>query len=210
TFSTERKYMATVAKSPLLGKKVLYVKGAPEIVLGLCSTVLTPEGQVPAADMRPAIEKQLLAYQNQAMRTLGFAYRVLEDDAPVFEDGRIIRKDLVYLGIAAISDPVRDDVPQAVKDCMDAGIRIKIVTGDTPGTAREIGRQIGLWTEEDTPDRLMTGVEFEQTPDAELLDRVMDLKIMCRARPMDKERLVKLLQKKDQVVAVTGDGTNDA
>ena len=82
--------------------------------------------------MRPAIEEQLLAYQNQAMRTLGFAYRVLEDDAPVFEDGRIIRKDLVYLGIAAISDPVRDDVPQAVKDCMDAGIRIKIVTGDTP------------------------------------------------------------------------------
>ena len=210
TFSTECKYMATVAESPLLGKKVLYVKGAPEIVLGLCSTVLTPEGQVPAADMRPAIEEQLLAYQNQAMRTLGFAYRVLEDDAPVFEDGRIIRKDLVYLGIAAISDPVRDDVPQAVKDCMDAGIRIKIVTGDTPGTAREIGRQIGLWTEEDTPDRLMTGVEFEQTPDAELLDRVMDLKIMCRARPMDKERLVKLLQKKDQVVAVTGDGTNDA
>lgn len=210
TFSTERKYMATVAESPLLGKKVLYVKGAPEIVLGLCSTVLTPEGQVPAADMRPAIEEQLLAYQNQAMRTLGFAYRILEDDAPVFEDGRIIRKDLVYLGITAISDPVRDDVPQAVKDCMDAGIRIKIVTGDTPGTAREIGRQIGLWTEEDSPDRLMTGVEFEQTPDAELLDRVMDLKIMCRARPMDKERLVKLLQKKDQVVAVTGDGTNDA
>ncbi len=210
TFSTERKYMATVVESPLLGKKVLYVKGAPEIVLGLCSTVLTPEGQVPAADMRPAIEEQLLAYQNQAMRTLGFAYRILDDDAPVFEDGRVIRKDLVYLGIAAISDPVRDDVPQAVKDCMDAGINIKIVTGDTPGTAREIGRQIGLWTEADTPDRLMTGVEFEQTPDAELLDRVMDLKIMCRARPMDKERLVKLLQKKDQVVAVTGDGTNDA
>lgn len=139
--------MATVVESPLLVKKVLYVKGAPEIVLGLCSTVLTPEGQVPAADMRPAIEEQLLAYQNQAMRTLGFAYRILDDDAPVFEDGRVIRKDLVYLGIAAISDPVRDDVPQAVKDCMDAGINIKIVTGDTPGTAREIGRQIGLWTE---------------------------------------------------------------
>lgn len=93
---------------------------------------------------------------------------------------------------------------------MDAGISIKIVTGDTPGTAREIGRQIGLWTEADTPDRLMTGVEFERTPDGELLDRVMDLKIMCRARPMDKERLVKLLQRKGQVVAVTGDGTNDA
>ena len=126
TFSTERKYMATVAESPLLGKKVLYVKGAPEIVLGLCSTVLTPEGQVPAADMRPAIEEQLLAYQNQAMRTLGFAYRILEDDAPVFKDGRIIRKDLVYLGITAIYDPVRDDVPQAVKEIGRASCRERV------------------------------------------------------------------------------------
>ena len=210
TFSTERKYMATVVDSPLLGKKVLYVKGAPEIVLGNCATVRTPNGETDAAARRPAIEEQLLAYQNQAMRTLGFAYRILDDDAPVFQDGKLARHDLVYLGITAISDPVRDDVPQAVKDCMDAGISIKIVTGDTPGTAREIGRQIGLWTEADTPDRLMTGVEFERTPDGELLDRVMDLKIMCRARPMDKERLVKLLQRKGQVVAVTGDGTNDA
>ena len=210
TFSTERKYMATVVDSPLLGKKVLYVKGAPEIVLGNCATVRTPDGETDAAAMRPAIEEQLLTYQNQAMRTLGFAYRILDDDAPVFQDGKLARHDLVYLGITAISDPVRDDVPQAVKDCMDAGISIKIVTGDTPGTAREIGRQIGLWTEADTPDRLMTGVEFEQTPDGKLLDHVMDLKIMCRARPMDKERLVKLLQQKGQVVAVTGDGTNDA
>lgn len=210
TFSTERKYMATVVESPLLGEKILYVKGAPEIVLGLSSSVRTQNGMVPAESMKPTIEAQLLAYQNQAMRTLGFAYRILEDDAPVFENGRIICNDLVYLGITAISDPVRDDVPQAVKDCMHAGIRIKIVTGDTPGTAREIGRQIGLWTEKDTPDHLITGVEFEQTPDSELLNRVMDLKIMCRARPMDKERLVKLLQQKDQVVAVTGDGTNDA
>lgn len=157
TFSTERKYMATVVDSPLLGKKVLYVKGAPEIVLGNCATVRTPNGETDAAAMRPAIEEQLLAYQNQAMRTLGFAYRILDDDAPVFQDGKLARHDLVYLGITAISDPVRDDVPQAVKDCMDAGISIKIVTGDTPGTAREIGRQIGLWTEADTPDRLMTG-----------------------------------------------------
>ena len=209
TFSTERKYMATVVDSPLLGKKVLYVKGRWN-VLGNCATVRTPNGETDAAAMRPAIEEQLLAYQNQAMRTLGFAYRILDDDAPVFQDGKLARHDLVYLGITAISDPVRDDVPQAVKDCMDAGISIKIVTGDTPGTAREIGRQIGLWTEADTPDRLMTGVEFERTPDGELLDRVMDLKIMCRARPMDKERLVKLLQRKGQVVAVTGDGTNDA
>lgn len=121
TFSTERKYMATVVDSPLLGKKVLYVKGAPEIVLGNCATVRTPDGETDAAAMRPAIEEQLLAYQNQAMRTLGFAYRILDDDAPVFQDGKLARHDLVYLGITAISDPVRDDVPQAVKDCMDAG-----------------------------------------------------------------------------------------
>lgn len=210
TFSTERKYMATVVQSPLLGKKVLYVKGAPEIVLNHCAVVRTPEGLTDAAAMRPAIEEQLLAYQNQAMRTLGFAYKILDDDAPVFQDGRLTGSDLIYLGITAISDPVRDDVPQAVQDCMQAGISIKIVTGDTPGTAREIGRQIGLWTEQDTPDRLMTGVEFAEKTDEELLNRVMDLKIMCRARPMDKERLVRLLQQKDQVVAVTGDGTNDA
>ena len=98
TFSTERKYMATVVDSPLLGKKVLYVKGAPEIVLGNCATVRTPDGETDAAAMRPAIEEQLLAYQNQAMRTLGFAYRILDDDAPVFQDGKLARHDLVYLG----------------------------------------------------------------------------------------------------------------
>ncbi len=210
TFSTERKYMGTLVNSPLLGKKVLYVKGAPEIVMNHCAAVRTADGYTPMGDMRPAVEEQLLAYQNQAMRTLGLAYKIIEDDAPLFHEGRLAMNDLTFLGIAAIADPVRDDVPQAVQDCMNAGIGIKIVTGDTPGTAREIGRQIGLWKDTDRPDQLMTGVEFEQTPDEELMDKILDLKIMCRARPMDKERLVKLLQKKDQVVAVTGDGTNDA
>ncbi len=210
TFSTERKYMGTLVNSPLLGKKVLYVKGAPEIVMNHCAAVRVADGSTAMGDMRPAVEEQLLAYQNQAMRTLGLAYKIIEDDAPLFHEGRLAMNDLTFLGIAAIADPVRDDVPQAVQDCMNAGIGIKIVTGDTPGTAREIGRQIGLWKDTDRPDQLMTGVEFEQTPDEELMDKVLDLKIMCRARPMDKERLVKLLQKKDQVVAVTGDGTNDA
>ncbi len=210
TFSTERKYMATLVQSPLLNKKVLYVKGAPEIIMNHCSQVRTTEGFADIAALRPTIEKNLFAYQNQAMRTLGMAYRIVEDDVELFRDGRLAINDLIFLGYAAISDPVRDDVPQAVQDCMNAGIGIKIVTGDTPGTAREIGRQIGLWKEDDTPDKLMTGIEFEQTPDEELLDRVVGLKIMCRARPMDKERLVKLLQQKGQVVAVTGDGTNDA
>ncbi|MCB9018310.1 MAG: calcium-translocating P-type ATPase, PMCA-type [Paludibacteraceae bacterium] len=203
TFSTERKYMATVVNSPILGRKVLYVKGAPEIVLSLCKQV---EGNVD----RTEIEGQLLDYQNKAMRTLGFAYQVLTDDAEVFVDGRVKVDNLTYLGVVAISDPIRKDVPMAVRECLDAGISVVIVTGDTPGTAKEIGRQIGLWTEKDGDLNHLTGVEFASLSDEELEKRVLDLKIMSRARPMDKARLVKLLQKKGQVVAVTGDGTNDA
>ena len=213
TFSTERKYMATVVKSPLLGKKVLYVKGAPEIVLSNCRRVMMKGDVVPTETARPEIEQQLLAYQNQAMRTLGFAYQILEEganEAP-YTDGRLNKDlDLTYLGIVAISDPVRKDVPAAVQNCMKAGIAVKIVTGDTPGTAREIGRQIGIWKPEDTDRNIITGPAFEALSDEEALDRVLDLKIMCRARPTDKQRLVKLLQEKGAVVAVTGDGTNDA
>ena len=213
TFSTERKYMATVVKSPLLNKKVLYVKGAPEIVLANSRRVAMNGEYVPAEAARPEIEQQLLAYQNQAMRTLGFAYQILEEGAneTPYTDGRLNQDlDLTYLGIVAISDPVRKDVPAAVQNCMKAGIAVKIVTGDTPGTAREIGRQIGIWKPEDTDRNIITGPAFEALSDEEALDRVLDLKIMCRARPTDKQRLVKLLQEKGAVVAVTGDGTNDA
>lgn len=213
TFSTERKYMATVINSPLLKKKVLYVKGAPEIVLSHCKQVAANGSLVPTAQMRPEIEKQLLAYQGQAMRTLGFAYQVLgenEDDAPYVEGRLKEGLDLTYLGVVAISDPVRADVPAAVQHCTNAGISVKIVTGDTPGTAREIGRQIGIWKPEDTDRNIITGPAFEALSDDEAYNRVMDLKIMCRARPTDKQRLVQLLQKHGAVVAVTGDGTNDA
>lgn len=213
TFSTERKYMATVVNSPLLKKKVLYVKGAPEIVLSHCKQVAANGSLVPTAQMRPEIEKQLLAYQGQAMRTLGFAYQVLgenEDDAPYVEGRLKEGLDLTYLGVVAISDPVRADVPAAVQHCTNAGISVKIVTGDTPGTAREIGRQIGIWKPEDTDRNIITGPAFEALSDDEAYNRVMDLKIMCRARPTDKQRLVQLLQKHGAVVAVTGDGTNDA
>ena len=117
---------------------------------------------------------------------------------------------LTFLGIFAISDPIRPDVPAAVERCQSAGISIKIVTGDTPGTATEIARQIGLWKPEDTERNRITGVEFAALTDEEALDRVLDLKVMSRARPMDKQRLVQLLQQKGAVVAVTGDGTNDA
>lgn len=210
TFSTERKFMATIVDSPSLKKKILYVKGAPEIVLSYAENVLVDGMLVPANEYKETIQSQLTGYQNQAMRTLGFAYQVIEDDQEYLYDGKLHHAHLTYLGIAAISDPVREDVPEAVKTCLDAGIQVKIVTGDTPNTAKEIGRQIGLWEKTDSDRNHMTGVEFEAMSDEELSDRILDLKIMSRARPMDKSRLVQLLQKKNQVVAVTGDGTNDA
>lgn len=209
TFSTERKYMATIVDSSLGGKVILYIKGAPEIVFAKCSQVLTPNGTVTASGYQPLVEEQLLNYQNQAMRTLGFAYKVL--NVKNYEEiDNIAAKDLTFLGIVAISDPVRPDVPAAVKKCLHAGIDVKIVTGDTPATAREIGRQIGIWKETDTEEQIITGVDFEKLSDDIALKRVLQLKIMCRARPTDKQRLVELLKRAGAVVAVTGDGTNDA
>ena len=210
TFSTERKYMATLVQSPLLGKKVLYVKGAPEIVLGKCKDVVLDGQRVDATEYRSTIDQQLLAYQNMAMRTLGFAYKIVDDNAQPDCVELAGGNDLSFLGIVAISDPIRPDVPAAVGKCQSAGISVKIVTGDTPGTATEIARQIGLWKPEDTERNRITGAAFAELTDEEALDRVMDLKIMSRARPTDKQRLVQLLQKKGAVVAVTGDGTNDA
>lgn len=201
TFSTERKYMATLVESPVIGKRVLYVKGAPEIVMGKCNL---PTEQIEANN------RQLLEYQNKAMRTLGLAYRVVSDEAETDCATLVAEGGLTFLGIFAISDPIRHDVPAAVERCQSAGISIKIVTGDTPGTATEIARQIGLWKPEDTERNRITGVEFAALTDEEALDRVLDLKVMSRARPMDKQRLVQLLQQKGAVVAVTGDGTNDA
>lgn len=202
-FSTERKYMATIVESVALkGKKVLYVKGAPEIVFGLCKETSVSKENV---------DKQLTEYQNRAMRTLGFAYQVLNDGDKAIEDNKIVADKLCFIGVAAIADPVRLDVPSAVKECVDAGISVKIVTGDTPGTAKEIARQIGLWDNtKDTERNIITGPEFAALSDTELQERILDLKIISRARPMDKKRLVETLQKKNQVVAVTGDGTNDA
>lgn len=201
-FSTERKYMATVVTSSNC-KKILYVKGAPEIVYSLCKSTC---GNVDKA----SIDKQLLVYQEQAMRTLGFAYQVLEENDKTIEDNKVVADNLVFMGIVAIADPVRIDVPDAVKECQKAGIAVKIVTGDTPGTAKEIGRQIGLWTKDDNDRNIITGPEFAQLSERDLDERVLDLKIISRARPMDKKRLVESLQRKNQVVAVTGDGTNDA
>jgi HAD ATPase, P-type, family IC len=201
-FTTERKYMATVVSSAN-GQKILYVKGAPEIVFGMCRNH--------AGVTKDEIDAKLLEYQNQAMRTLGFAWQVLAEGDVAIKDGKVAATSLTFLGIVAISDPVRADVPEAVREVVNAGVKVKIVTGDTPGTAKEIGRQIGLW--DDTTDsarNIITGPEFAALSDSELKNRVGDLKIIARARPLDKKRLVEALQANNEVEAVTGDGTNDA
>ena len=200
-FSTENKYMATVAKSASKGGTYVFVKGAPEILLAM--------SDVSEADKK-AYNADLLSYQNKAMRTLGLAYAEVKDGEKVIADGKLNISGLTFVGIFAISDPIRKEVPAAIKECVNAGVQVKIVTGDTSGTAKEIGRQIGLWNETDTDKNILTGTEFAAMSDEELKDRVVDIKILSRARPNDKERLVRLLKSRGLVVAATGDGTNDA
>ena len=202
-FSTERKYMATLVKSAAAnGKKILYVKGAPEIVFALCRN---------SAVDKAALDAQLSEYQNRAMRTLGFAYQEVDDADTVIANGAVVAQNLTFTGVVAISDPVRPDVPASVKECLEAGIRVIIVTGDTSGTAKEIARQIGIWDDAKNGDAdIITGPDFAALSDEEVQSRVGDLVIISRARPMDKKRLVEALQKNNEVVAVTGDGTNDA
>lgn len=214
-FTTERKYMATLVRSVLLpGKVILYIKGATDILRKKCSAIA-------GGTSWENIFTQLTIWQNQAMRTLGFAYAIIDEGNPLLSGKNILpslmgsfdteHNGLTLLGVVAIADPVRKEVPNAISECLHAGISVKIVTGDTPGTAKEIGRQVGLWTDKDTDSRnIITGPEFEALSDEELRERVLDLKIIARARPMDKKRLVETLQALNQVVAVTGDGTNDA
>lgn len=200
-FSTENKYMATVVKSATDGKLYAFVKGAPEILLTMSDI---------SEEQKVDYNKDLITYQNKAMRTLGLAYKEFRDGETLIADGKLNLKDLIFVGIFAISDPIRKDVPAAINECIDAGIQVKIVTGDTSGTAKEIGRQIGLWKETDCDKNILTGAEFAAMTDEQLSECIEYVKILSRARPNDKERLVKLLKKRGQVVAATGDGTNDA
>ena len=200
TFSTERKYMATLVTSSVNQRRMLYVKGAPEVILESCQI---------STDQQQQIEAILKEYQAGAMRTLAFAHREIgenegTDCLALAQQGR-----LTLEGICAIMDPVRPEVPSAVKNCHDAGIHVKMVTGDNAGTAIEIAKRIGLWTESDREEQVITGAAFAALSDEEALNRIASIKVMSRARPMDKQRFVKLLQEKGAVVAVTGDGTND-
>lgn len=201
-FTTERKYMATVVES-LSGRRLIYVKGAPEIVYGMCCD----KGGI----SQPDIDALLLGYQDQGLRTLGFAYQEIDGDGQLIGDDCLTASSLSFIGVFVISDPVRDDVPAAVREVADAGIKIRIVTGDTSATAKEIGRQIGLWDDDiDSEANILTGAELSALSDDQLRHRVNDVKIIARARPLDKKRLVEALQCNNEVVAVTGDGTNDA
>lgn len=208
TFSTERKMMATLGDSRAIDGRVLHVKGAPEIVMARCTSIHTASGIESIEPHRERIAAELKASQARAMRTLGFAYRrCTETDGT---DIQLLLGELVWLGYVAIADPVRQEVPPAVLACRRAGIKVKIITGDNAETAREIGRQIGLLDGTETSGALLTGPEFGAMTDAQAREAVAEMRILSRARPTDKMRVVRLLQDRGEVVAVTGDGTNDA
>ena len=207
-FSTEKKYMATIAE--VSDKKYLLVKGAPEIVLSLC--------QMEERERNQAF-RELDEWQHKAMRTLAFAFK--EIDAELNISQLLSDKNFTLQALVAITDPIRKDVPAAVKECRRAGIEVKVVTGDTAATALEIGKQIGVFEDEaenigadgdmtSLDQQMITGEQWEALSDEEAYERAKDIRVMSRARPTDKQRLVAMLQKRGDVVAVTGDGTNDA
>ena len=198
-FSTENKYMATVAE--LGSKKYIFVKGAPEIVMNFTSL---------SEAEKQSYQSTLLGYQHKAMRTLAFACKQLEADALSNIQIKNHLQNLNLQCVTAISDPVREDVPNAVNQCQQAGIEVKVVTGDTQATAIEIARQIGVWHDDTPKEAALTGPEWNALSDEEAYERAHTIKVMSRARPSDKQRLAEMLQKRKEVVAVTGDGTNDA
>ena len=212
-FSTKYKFMATVVDSKTFNKPMFYVKGAPEIILAHCNRIATTEGVVDIEPYRKDIENQIITYSNKAMRTLALAYKEADPNEQSFDPhtDNLVAENLIFVAVVAIADPIRPDVADAVESCVNAGIDVKIVTGDTPGTAIEIARQLGLWLDTDQKDfNHISGKDFEALSDEEAKRRIPLIKIMSRARPMDKERLVRLQQSVGEVVAVTGDGTNDA
>lgn len=219
TFSTERKYMATIGTGVLSGAASLHVKGAPEIILQRCTARRLADGSV--APLTDADREELLAHlraeQARGMRTLGFAYCQPEgvdanQEFPAERIQELVEADrLVWLGFFSIADPVRPEVPEAIAACAGAGVGVKVVTGDNQATALEIARQIGMVKQgEDTSGIIVTGDEFMEMDDATAEQASKNLKIMSRAKPLAKQRLVTLLQKQGEVVAVTGDGSNDA
>lgn len=199
-FSSKTKYMVSIVKS---GEGyMLYVKGSAELLLGMSSSL--------ERERKLREESELLQAQKSGMRCIAFAHKEL-DESQIQEDDSTLLTDLIYDGFAAIEDPVREDVPEAMKRCLSAGIDVKVITGDNTKTAIEIARESGLWLERDREEvNAISGPDFSNLTDEEALARAKSIKVMSRARPEDKLRLVKLLESMGEVVAVTGDGTNDA
>ena len=211
TFSAEWKFMATLGQAPGMGGCILHLKGAPEVLLTRCTRMLSPEGARPIhASERKHIESLLTEHQARGMRTLGFAYHDHPDPHWTDEPLAQVAEDLTWLGFVGIADPLRPEVPEAIAACRRAGVGVKMVTGDNPATAMEIARQIGLWNETDRPEQVVSGRDFEALDEAQAQVVASQVKVLARARPLDKLRLVKLLKMQKQVVAVTGDGMNDA
>ena len=209
TFSTERKYMATLGKSGDTGKKLIHVKGAPELLLQKCSNVLSQDGPKPVEEIREQIGSSMKDFQRRGMRTLGLAFREIDGEPHEHEIEHLV-ENLTWIGFVAIADPIRPEVPSAIKACDEAGVAVKVVTGDNKETAQEIASQLGLRKASDPPESHITGPEFGELDDEAASKAVKDLKVLSRARPTDKMKLVRLLQAQNEVVAVTGDGTNDA
>jgi Ca2+-transporting ATPase len=212
TFSSEKKYMGTIGYSPIVSSNILHIKGAPEVVLNRCQKILTPEGIQIITD-RESILQEIETYQKRGMRTLAFAYHILPPGVQEADDLEDLDNDLIWLGYVAIIDPLREEVSQAIHNCLTAGINIKVVTGDSPETAEEIAHQIGLLLPEETQHNQyvsLTGSEFNSLNEIQAKEAVKSLKVLSRACPLDKFKLVQLLQENGEVVAVTGDGTNDA
>ena len=206
-FSTSNKYMGTFGKSAIKNNHVFYFKGAPEIVVARCSQILTESGLEPLGNQQDILAT-IKTYQQRGMRTLAIAYRdVAKLPINNLDD---LTHNLTWLGFTAIEDPLRPEVSGAIATCQDAGIEVKIVTGDNPETAQEIARQIGLSKDLDSQYAYLTGQEFNSLNDEEAQIAAKELKVLSRARPLDKLRLVRLLQANGEVVGVTGDGTNDA
>ena len=219
TFSTERKYMATIGSGVLPGGLTLHVKGAPEIVLSRTVARRLPDGRTANLDQaeKQHLLDELRIEQARGMRTLGFAYRQIEagDGASEYGADRIAQlaeeEKLIWLGFFSIADPVRPEVPPAIRDCLKAGVGVKMVTGDNQATAKEIATEIGMvLPDEDTDNLMVTGDEFMAMDEETASQTAKSIKIMSRAKPLAKQRLVTLLQKQGDVVAVTGDGSNDA
>lgn len=210
TFSTERKMMGSYGVSALGDEKILYVKGAPELILQRCSEILTDKGIQKIGLFNEEISNKLKDAQIRGMRTLGLAFKRDFATSPT-GDITEIASDMVWLGFVSISDPIRSDVPKALEVCRKAGVKVKIITGDNSNTAWEIGKQIGLITDSDKAEEVhMTGSDFQALSVEKASEAVKNVKILSRARPADKLKMVKLLQNQNEVVAVTGDGTNDA